>query len=100
MVRPIIPAGLLSTRALPRAGSSRRRGPIDADEFPEFHVVVQAIEIGILGRPIPVAVSGRKGLFERLERLCFSTQDPVRARSIVEGAGIAGTKGHGGLQVP
>ena len=61
---------------------------------------MQAIEIGILGRPIPVAVSGRKCLLERLERLCLLPKDAVGASGIVEGVGIARAKGDGGLQVP
>ena len=59
-----------------------------ADEFLEFRVIVEAIEIGIFGRPILVAVSGSKRLLQRLERLRFFSQGAVGAGSIVEGAGI------------
>src|SRR5258708_6026268 len=47
----------------------------EADEFLKFGVFVEAIEIGVPGRPIQVAVSGRNGLFERLERLRLSRED-------------------------
>ena len=77
-----------------------RRGTFaEANEFPVFRVVTEAIEIGILSGPIPEAVPCRKCLFERLERLCFFPKDAVGARSIVKRVGISGTKGDGGLQV-
>jgi hypothetical protein len=41
----------------------------ETNKFPEFRVVVQAIEVGIMGRPIQIAVAGRKRLFECIERL-------------------------------
>ena len=41
------------------------------DELLEFRVVLQAGEIGVPGCPVPVAVSSRKRLLDRLERLGF-----------------------------
>src|SRR4029077_6138645 len=77
-----------------------RRGPFAAtDEFLEFRVVVQAIEVGIVGRPILVAPSGSKRLLERFEGLCFFPQDPEGAGGIVECARIAGSQSDGRLQV-
>src|SRR5579863_10396238 len=78
-----------------------RRGAFAAAyQFLKFRVVVQAIKIGVFGRPITVAVSGGKRLLERLERLRFLSKGAVCAGGIVEGTGIAGAKGDGGLQVP
>ena len=56
-----------------------------ADQFLEFRVAVQTIEVGIVGRPIRVAVSGRKRPLERVERLCLFPQDTVGTGGIVEG---------------
>ncbi len=47
-----------------RAQHSLRAGALaEAYEFLEFVVFVQTIEIRVFGRPIWVAVSGRKGFF-------------------------------------
>ena len=85
-----------------RAGGRRSDAGafVQPNQALEFRVVVQAVEIGIIGRPIWVAVSGRKGLFERLECLCLFPKDAVGAGSIVEGVRISGSKGDGSLQVP
>ncbi len=61
---------------------------------------MQAIEIGIFGRPIAVAVSGREAFLQDFERFCFSPKNAIGAGGIVERTGIAGAKGDGGLQVP
>ena len=60
-----------------------RRAFAKTDQFLEFRVVVQTIEIGIIGRPIVVAVSGRKRFLERLERLYLFPQHAVGAGGIV-----------------
>lgn len=78
----------------------RCRTLIEADEISEFRVVVQAIEIGIFSRPIPVPKSGCKGFFQCIQGLGFFPEDTVRTCSIVEGIGIAWAEGDGSLQVP
>jgi len=45
-----------------------RRGFLETDESLKFRFVVKAIQIGVLGRPILVAITGGKGFHNCLER--------------------------------
>jgi hypothetical protein len=78
------------------------------DEAPELRptsfwnsgFVVQAIEIGILGRPVLVAVTRMRIDFLSVSSAsAFFPSDAVGASGVVQRAGIAGAKGHRGLQV-
>ncbi len=39
---------------------------VETYKLPKFRVVAQALEIGIVGRPTCVAITGREGLFNSL----------------------------------
>ena len=44
---------------------------------------MQAIEIGVAGGPIEIAVTGREGLLQGLEGLRFPGENAIGARSVV-----------------
>src|SRR6202050_2607885 len=60
---------------------------------------MQAGKIGIVGCPVRVAIPGGEGLFDRLERFRFATENAVGAGGIVERVGIVGAQSDGGFQV-
>ena len=72
---------------------------LQSDQLLEFRIAVQAIEIGIIGRPILIAVSRGKRFLQRLERFRLLPKDAVSASGIVKSVCIAGAQGHSGLQV-
>ena len=78
----------------------RRGSCLEANHFLELRVVVQTIEISIISCPLPVTVSRREGLFDRLERFCSFSENAVSAGGIVERTRVIRAKGDGGLQMP
>src|SRR5271170_7291527 len=86
--------GRKSTRLLRSddEGFLGHRSFVETYEFPEFRVVAQAFEIGILGRPTGVAITGSEGLLNRLKGFRLFSQDAVGAGGVVKRVGVAGAK--------
>src|SRR6202034_3253966 len=60
---------------------------------------MQAGKIGVVQRPVRIAITGGEGLFDRLERFRFATENAVGAGGVIERVGIVRAQSDGRFQV-